>query len=381
MEIAILGTRGIPNYYGGFEQFAQYLAIGLVKRGHKVIVYNSHDHPYQGSTWKGVELKHCYDPEDVLGTAGQFIYDLNCIIDLRKRNVDVVLQLGYTSSSIWGWLLPKKSVVTTNMDGLEWRRTKYSQLVKSFLHWAESLAVKNSDYLISDSKGIQDYLREKYAADSQFIPYGANVFKDPDESILAEYKLDCYQYDMLVARLEPENSIETILDGVVLANTKRPFLVIGKHKTRYGELLKDKYKHCKTILFLGGVYDMKKLDSIRYFSNVYFHGHTVGGTNPSLLEAMASSSLVCANDNSFNKYILGNEGLYFTTSSDVSDVLLTTVKTEGLYQNMLRHNLSKLEQIYRWEKIVDQYEQHFYAIKDRITRLQKLKSESAKAPL
>ena len=124
MKIAIIGTRGIPNHYGGFEQCAQYLALGLVKRGFEVIVYNSHDHPYQEKEWNGVQIVHCYDPEDKLGTVGQFIYDLICILDIRKRKCDVILQLGYTSSSVWGWLLPKKVVVTTNMDGLEWKRTK-----------------------------------------------------------------------------------------------------------------------------------------------------------------------------------------------------------------------------------------------------------------
>jgi hypothetical protein len=303
MRIAILGTRGIPNYYGGFEQCAEFLATGLVEHGHEVLVYNSHDHPYKESSWRGVTLIHCYDPENRLGTAGQFIYDLNCILDLRKRKVDVILQLGYTSSSIWGWLLPQGTVVTTNMDGLEWKRTKYSSKVKNFLLKAEKLGVKYSDHLISDSKGIQDYLKEKYKKDSHYIPYGADVFTNPREDILDEYRLRKQDYDLLIARLEPENSIEIILDGVRKADIKRDFLVIGNHATKYGQYLKDKYKNIQYIQFLGGIYDMEKLNSIRYYSNIYFHGHTVGGTNPSLLEAMASNSLVCANDNPFNRYI------------------------------------------------------------------------------
>jgi superfamily II DNA/RNA helicase len=124
MRIAILGTRGIPNFYGGFEQFAQYLSEDLVKKDHEVYVYNSHTHPYQKSEWNGVNIIHCKDPENIIGTAGQFIYDLNCILDSRKRNFDVILQLGYATTSIWFWLLPKKAVVITNMDGLEWRRSR-----------------------------------------------------------------------------------------------------------------------------------------------------------------------------------------------------------------------------------------------------------------
>lgn len=368
MKIAILGTRGIPNYYGGFEQCAEFLALGLVNRGHEVLVYNSHDHPYKGSEWNGIQLKHCYDPEDKLGTAGQFIYDLNCILDLRKRNVDVILQLGYTSSSIWGWLLPTSTVVTTNMDGLEWRRTKYSKKIQSFLLYAENLAIKYSDYLISDSKGIQDYLKNKYNRDSCYIPYGADVFQNPDEEILSEYKLEKFNYDMLIARLEPENSIQIILDGVVKAQSKRPFLVVGNHATKYGEYLKNRYQDFSQIHFLGGVYNMNKLDNIRYYSNVYFHGHTVGGTNPSLLEAMASSSLVCANNNPFNKYILGSDGLYFDTTEDVAQILLETDKTSGCFQNMLNANLRKLAELYSWEKIVQQYLDHFEFVKDKVLR-------------
>ncbi|GGC64988.1 hypothetical protein GCM10011387_18290 [Pedobacter quisquiliarum] len=368
MKIAILGTRGIPNYYGGFEQCAEFLALGLVKLGHDVTVYNSHNHPYKQSNWNGVNLVHCYDPEDKLGTVGQFVYDLNCILDLRKRKVDIILQLGYTSSSVWGWLLPKSVVVTTNMDGLEWKRTKYSGKVRSFLLWAEKLGVKHSDHLISDSKGIQDYIREKYGKQSCYIPYGADVFENPREAVLNEYGLAKQQYDLLVARLEPENSIEIILDGVQLANTNRQFLVIGKDETKYGEYLKKKYRSSRNIRFLGGIYDMGKLDSIRYFSNIYFHGHTVGGTNPSLLEAMASNSLVCANDNSFNKYILGIDGLYFTDSNDVAKMLEKTDKMQDIYQAMLKANFAKLKATYSWDTIVSQYLEHFKSIVGNTTR-------------
>ncbi|HEY4149906.1 MAG TPA: glycosyltransferase, partial [Chitinophagaceae bacterium] len=109
LRIGILGTRGIPNHYGGFEQFAEHISAGLVKEGHEVTVYNSHRHPYRLTNWKGVQIVHRYDPEYMIGTAGQFVYDLNCILDARKRGFDITLMLGYTSSSLWGWLFPKKT--------------------------------------------------------------------------------------------------------------------------------------------------------------------------------------------------------------------------------------------------------------------------------
>jgi glycosyltransferase involved in cell wall biosynthesis len=362
-KLAILGTRGIPNYYGGFEQCAEYLALGLVKRGFEVIVYNSHNHPYQAKEWNGIKIVHCYDPEDKFGTAGQFIYDLNCILDVRKRNCDVILQLGYTSSSIWGWLMPKNAIVTTNMDGLEWKRTKYSEKVKKFLRYAEYLGVKYSDYLISDSIGIQDYLKEKYKATSTYIAYGAKLFDNPDVNILNDYDVRPYKYDMLIARLEPENSIEIILDGVVKANTLRPFVVIGNHTTVYGKFLKDKFSNHLNIRFIGGIYDMSILNNLRYYSNIYFHGHTVGGTNPSLLEAMASNSLICANDNPFNKYILGNDCIYFNNANDVSNHLLHIEYHQDQYQSMLNENYKKIAITYDWEIIIGQYENHFLEIK------------------
>jgi glycosyltransferase involved in cell wall biosynthesis len=257
------------------------------------------------------------------------------------------------------------------MDGLEWKRTKYSKRIQKFLLWAEKLGVKYSDHLISDSKGIQDYLLEKYNKVSEYIPYGADVISEPTVTALREYGLTTYNYNLLIARLEPENSIEIILDGIVKSNLKTPFLIVGNHATKYGEYLKNKYKAFPHLKFLGGIYDMAKLDSIRYFSNVYFHGHTVGGTNPSLLEAMASNSLVCANDNSFNRYILEDDGLYFGTADDVANVLKQTRKLDSKNQAKLVNNRQKLKAIYRWETIVEQYILHFEAIQGRITRSKK----------
>ncbi len=354
MKIAILGTRGIPNHYGGFEQFAEYLSIGLAQRGHDVTVYNGHTHPYQEPEFQGVKIKHIYDPENKVGTAGQFIYDMLCILDTRKNDFDIILQLGYTSSSVFFDLHPKKSIVVTNMDGLEWKRTKYSLKVQKFLQWAESLATKKSDFLISDSIGIQNYLKNKYNKKSVYIPYGSYVVNSFDESTCKEYGVEKYNYDMLIARLEPENSIEIILDGVACSSVKRKFLVIGKHETRYGEYLKDKFKNETNIIFVGGVYNQSKLDDLRCFSNIYFHGHTVGGTNPSLLEAMGSKALICANKNEFNSAILGDDALYFHSIKEVKNVIETMKKDD--YSEYIKNNIKKIKELYEWDTIINQYE-------------------------
>ncbi len=370
MKIAIIGTRGIPNHYGGFEQFAEYVSVGLVNKGHEVTVYNSHTHPFKEDNFKGVNIIHCKDWEEKIGTSGQFIYDLNCILDTRKRNFDIILQLGYTSSSIWSRFFPKNAILTTNMDGLEWKRTKYSSKVQAFLKYAEKLAVKHSDHLISDSIGIQEYIETKYNVNSTYIPYGATIFNSPDLQEIKNYNLEAYNYDLLIARLEPENSIEIILDGVSKATNSRTFLVIGKHETKYGLYLKEKFKNCQKIVFLGGIYNQNTLNNLRYFSNIYFHGHTVGGTNPSLLEAMASSSLICANDNIFNEAILENDAYYFKTENDVTHILNNKISKES--NSFTNNNLNKIKLKYAWETIIDAYENHFKTILQPSLKITKL---------
>jgi len=353
MKIGIIGTRGIPNHYGGFEQFAEYLAVGLVELGHQVTVYNSHNHPYQETSYRGVRIVHCYDPEHRLGTAGQFIYDFNCIRDTHYRHFDIILQLGYTSNSAWGWLLPRGPIVVTNMDGLEWKRSKFSPRVRQFLKKAESWGVKYSHYLVADSVGIQQHLWNTYGKESTYIPYGSHVYDDPQPAQLAEFDLTPHGYNMLVARLEPENSIDTILEGVVAAGGNRPFLVVGKHQTPYGEYLKQKYRPHTPIRFVGGIYDIRKLNNLRYFSNLYFHGHTVGGTNPSLLEAMGSGGLICAHDNIFNKAILGRDAFYFTRADDIT-ALLGRVRKDA-HLDFVTNNRHKIQTVYHWPIIIRQY--------------------------
>jgi len=358
MKIGVIGTRGIPNHYGGFEQFAQYLSRGLVDKGHSVTVYNSHTHPYQKTTWNGVQIIHQKDPENIVGTVGQFIYDLNCIRNLRHHNFDIVLQLGYTSNSIWNKLLPSNSVIITNMDGLEWKRTKFNKLAQQFLKYAEKLAVFSSDFLVADSIGIQQHLKTTYNTDSTFIPYGANIFENPLRNILAEYDLQPYEYNLVIARMEPENNIETIIKGHLEAKLKRKLILIGNLNNKFSQYLISKYQS-NYIVFIGGVYDQNKLNNLRYYSNLYFHGHSVGGTNPSLLEAMASNSLICAHNNIFNKSILEKDAYYFNDANDINNILNSGINKKG-DEEKLKINIAKIKTNYSWERIIKQYEELFY---------------------
>jgi glycosyltransferase involved in cell wall biosynthesis len=353
MKIAILGTRGVPNYYGGFEQFAEFFSVYLVEKGHDVYCYNSHDHPFQGNHFHGVNIIHQFDPEYKLGSFGQFIYDFNCIIDARSRDFDIILQLGYTSNSVWHFLLPKKSIIITNMDGMEWKRTKYSKPFQLFLKFAESLAVKSSDFLISDSLGIQKFLKTKYNKQSIYIAYGANPFSSPNEDLLKEYNVEKEKYNMIMARFEPENNLDMVLEGVAMSEVKTPILVIGKHQTKYGEYLKNKFKNNSNIRFIGGLYNLEHLNNLRFFSNLYFHGHTVGGTNPSLLEAMASKALVIAHNNDFNRGILKENSFYFSTSTEVKNILHSIKKNDNL--QLVQNNFEAILNEFNWEKINGEY--------------------------
>ena len=359
MKIAIIGTRGIPNNYGGFEQFAEYLSLGLVDKEHEVFVYNPHNHIFKESKYKGVNIIHCFDPEYLIGTSGQFLYDLNCIINCRKYNFDIILQLGYTSSSIWNRIMPKKSILVTNMDGIEWKRSKFSNKVQMFLKYAERLAVKYSNYFISDSIGIQKYLLEEYKVDSTYIPYGAEKIGHPNLDVLNTYNLSKYNYDIVVARMEPENNIEMILEGFMHSKKDRDLVIIGSLKTDFGKYVSEKYDD-RQIKYLGFVSGIENLNSLRYFSNLYFHGHSVGGTNPSLLEAMASNSLMCAHDNIFNKSILEKDAYYFTNFEQISDLMNNKIKAkENVF---VINNKQKINNLYSWNKIVDDYNSFFYKI-------------------
>lgn len=368
MKIAFIGTRGIPNNYGGFEQFAEYISVGLVERGHEVVVYSPHSHPYKEDYYKGVRIKHIYSPETWMGSSiGSFFYDFSSLKDaLKKENFDIIYEAGYTSIvPAYIWFNVRKityPIFTTNMDGLEYKRTKFNKWVQKFLFWEERTTVKHSHYLIADNMGIHDYYKEKYGKESRFLAYGADIHDDYDVSFLKEYGLAPNDYYLLVARLEPENNIEMAIKGYLISKTKgkRPLIIIGKTNTPHGRELVEKYRKEESIVFVGGIYDYSKLNSIRHFAFAYFHGHSVGGTNPSLLEAMASGCFILANNNIFNKAVLKENSIYYSSAEEVAEVLnridFLAEKYKVTYVN---NNLCEIRQEYSWEKLVDEHESYF----------------------
>jgi glycosyltransferase involved in cell wall biosynthesis len=357
MKIGILGTRGIPNAYGGFEQFAQYLSLGLVQRGHSVWVYNSSDHPYQQKEWKGIHIIHCKDWEGLIGTAGQFLYDYNCLRDARGRSFDILLQLGYTSNSVWHRLWPKGMLNVINMDGLEWKRSKYGALTRKFLERAEAWAARHGDVLVADSTAIRDYILEKYGAEAIYIPYGADIPENYDPLVPGRWQLQPNDYLLLMARMEPENNVEMIIKGWMASEKKKPLALVGNTGNRFGQYLTTTYQH-KNLHFLGAIYDQTTVNSLRHYCSLYLHGHSVGGTNPSLLEAMACESVIAAHNNSFNSAVLGEDAYYFSTSGDISDIIAVEAgaATAPVWK---ARNLEKVRQLYNWERIVERYVELF----------------------
>lgn len=366
MKIAILGTRGIPNNYGGFEQFAEYISVGLAARGHDVTVYSPSFHPYKESTYKGVKIKHIYSPEEWMGgSVGSIFYDFWCLRDaLKRQNFDILYEAGYTSvipAYIWFDIKNlKRSIVVTNMDGLEYKRTKFNRWVQKYLFWEEKMAVKHSHFLISDNLGIQDYYKERYGKDSKFLAYGADIITAYNVDILNEFNLRRDEYYLVIARLEPENNIEMVIQGyLALQGSTKPLIIVGKTNTPHAKELLKKYGMHESIRFQGGIYDFHKLNSIRCFSSLYFHGHSVGGTNPSLLEAMASKAFIAANNNVFNRSVLGENALYFDEAKDVTSILLHYHQDEEQKRRFIYNNLSVIAEDYAWDNLIDAHEEYF----------------------
>jgi glycosyltransferase involved in cell wall biosynthesis len=374
MKIAFISTRGIPNHYGGFEQFAESVSVRLAQRGHDVTVYSPHYHPFQEKVYQGVKLKHVYSPEGWMGSSvGSFFYDYQCLKDaLKRENFDIIYDAGYTSivPAYMRFDVRKmtRPVIMTNMDGLEYKRAKYNWWVQRFLLWEERMAVKYSHYLIADNMGIRDYFLEKYGKESRYVAYGADIPEGYHEDCLQEYGLTKDGYLLIIARMEPEYNIEMAIKGYRASEQygKRPLVIVGRLTTTFGKRLAARYGDDEHVRFVNGIYDTDKLNAIRHFAYAYFHGHSVGGTNPSLLEAMATECFILSHDNVFNRVVLGDHAVYFQTEEEVKTILNGLDETVGLYkEDYTRENLEKVRKQYSWDKVVDDYEGFFAELMKR----------------
>lgn len=357
MKIAIIGSRGIPNRYGGFEQFAQIVSGLWVEMGHEVICYSPENHTYPEDTFHDVKIVKVFCPERILGPFAHFIYDYLSLRSAVKNNCDIFLQLGYQSSAP-SYLLFKNSVkkrIVTNMDGMEWMRSKWSYLVKLITKISEIIAVHNSGKLIADNKGIHDYILEKYNKHSDIIAYGCDKTRKVDRSKIFPLISQNEEFDLVICRIEPENNVQTIIEAYIRSCTSYKLIIIGGLETKFSNKIVKKYKDFKNIKFIGGIYDQDIINAFRQNSRFYFHGHSVGGTNPSLIEAMESKCRIIAHKNKFNISVLGTDAEYFSEINDLERLLKNDQDLISLLDQCKQKNHDKIINHYQWKDIAQKY--------------------------
>lgn len=356
MKVAFVSTRGVPNHYGGLEEFAENVSIRMAAKGIDVIVYNPDFHPYKESEFKGVKIRHIYSPEKKLGAGANFIYDFLSLKNAIREKCDIILVCGYTTAAISLLFLRKrKSVIITILDGLEWKRSKHSRIVQKLTYWFEKIAVKKSAHVISDNLGIKEYVAKAYNVDSTFIAYAADPYKSPEVSLLETFGLEPFKYFLLIGRLEPENNIEVILDGIAASMDDTPVHIFASTETKFAAYLINKFSAVKKIHFRGWLSGQQNLAVLRKNAKLYFHGHSVGGTNPSLLEAMAAGAFIAAHDNVFNRHVLEKNALYFKNESEVISLIENLPTVESMREKMAEENINQIKQNYNWDKITDEY--------------------------
>jgi glycosyltransferase involved in cell wall biosynthesis len=356
IRLAILGTRGIPAQYGGFETFAQELSTRLAAKGVEVTVYCIASKTKQPSTYSKVLLS--YVPSPRLGPITTVAFDMLCLWRARK-SYDVVYMLGYGAAffcfipRLWG------SKVWINVDGIEWARAKWNFIAKSYFKFMEAVAVRVANRIIADAEGIKDFLleRHKTITTCTVIPYGAPLVNlKKNQAQLAQWSIQAGQYYLVVSRLEPENHVLEILQGYAVSMSSCPLLVVGDYHRQTDYVKSLQGVKDDRIRFLGAVYDHDKLQALRYCCKAYFHGHSVGGTNPSLLEALGCGNVIVAHDNVFNREVAGDAGLYFKNGNDIPGLInkIETMDNE-MREKLLSIAVNRIREQYTWEIVTDKY--------------------------
>jgi len=354
-KIAIVGSQGIPAKYGGFETMVEFLTKELHEK-FEFTVYCS-GRVYEAKNKKYNNSKMVYVP--LLANGFQSTpYDIISLFHAARNN-DIILILGTSGSIIlpvFRWFYPNKKLII-NVDGLEHKRQKWNKLIRAFLKLNTKLSVKYADVIVSDNKAIKDYLLINYQKNSKLIPYGGDqVTKIPlSPEIRQKLSLPEY-YAFNVSRIEPENNTEMILKA--FSSLNYPLVFIGNwNHSKYGLRLKRKYSIFKNIRLIDPIYEQYTLDQIRSNCTVYIHGHSAGGTNPSLIEAMNSGLPVFAYDVIYNRETTNNEAFYFRNENDLR-TLMDHLEKEPLAKLASRMNeIAKNK--YTWKEIARQYARLF----------------------
>jgi glycosyltransferase involved in cell wall biosynthesis len=354
-KIAIIGTAGIPARYGGFETLVHHLVQEWKGKYDTTVYcsknyYKSHERPKK---WNDAKL--IYLPFNANG-AQSIIYDIVSMLHAIFY-ADVLLILGVSGGIAIPFikLFTNKKIIV-NIDGLEWRREKWGKLIQRFLKVSEYLAVKFSHADITDNAALKRYTAINYKTLSYMVAYGANHVR-PRKGIqkdFSNYPFLKNKYAFKVCRIEPENNVHVILESFALIPEKILVVVGNWVNSQYGVDLKAKYKHNSNLILLDPIYEQKELDLLRSNCSLYIHGHSAGGTNPSLVEAMYLGLPIIAFDVIYNRSTMKDKGLYFQSSEDLR---IKVIKTSSEQLNTLSKQMSLLaNEFYTWEVIANKYE-------------------------
>ena len=380
-NIFIIGSKGIPANYGGFETFVDKLTEGKINKKIKYHVScladNNREFEYNGARCFNVKVPN-------IGPAKAVYYDIaafkECIKYIKKNNISnpivyvLACRIGPFIGSLKRQLKSLGGTLYVNPDGHEWKRAKWNAAIRKYWKVSEKLMVKHADLLICDSKNIEKYIKEdykQYNPKTTFIAYGADTekskLKDDDEKLLNWYKeknIKSKTYYLVVGRFVPENNYETMISEFMKSDTKKDFVLITNVEQNkfYEELrVKTGFDNDERIKFVGTVYDQELLKKIRENAYGYLHGHEVGGTNPSLLEALATTELNLLLDVGFNREVAEGGAVYWNKESGNLAGLLSNLEVyEEVAVTGYGSNAKKrINEEYSWKKIIEDYENIF----------------------
>lgn len=355
-KISIIGIVGVPAKYGGFETFADYMSQ-YIDDGFDLTIYcSAKSYKDKPKHYNKAKLK--YIPMKATGIQS-IPFDILSILSSLKSS-DILLVLGSSGAIILPLvvLFTSKKIIF-NMAGLEWKRSKWNKLARWYLKFSEKIAVKYSDVIVVDNQGLQEYIQSEYKIDSTVIAYGGDQVK---KRLLTNQLKDQYAflkqpYYLSVARIQPDNNIDIILEAFSKMPEESLVFVGNWEFSDYGKKLKHKYLNVVNIHLLDAIYDLNILDQIRSNCVAYIHGHSSGGTNPSLVEAMHLELPIIAFDVNFNKYTTQNEALYFSNANELIDMIKQ--KDIDMFKLCARKMKVIADQLYTWKYIIDQYESLF----------------------
>ena len=350
-RVAIIGTQGVPANYGGFETLVENIIGDNCSGDVQYTVFcSSKDMPAKTGEYRGARLK--YVPLRANGVQS-IPYD---IVSMMRSmcGYDTILILGVSGCvflPVFKLFCRKRIIV--NIDGLEYRRAKWKPWVKKFLKLSEKIAVRFANVIITDNKGIQDYVREEYGKETTLIAYGGNhalidITEEREKEILQQHNLEKRGYCMSVCRIEPENNCHMTLEA--FKNNKEKLVFIGNwNRNGYSRKLKEEYSGIDNIMLLDSIYDLEILHSLRHNAKYYIHGHSAGGTNPSLVEAMFFGCPILSFDVVYNRETTKNKAHYYSSAEE-----LTALIAQGV------DNGKELKEVaceeYTWAKIAKEYE-------------------------